>query len=286
MKQKSTQPVFGTAPGLILSLHSDDTPITGADAIKKAREIGDQMLTSVNSFMDILEEPFKGKFLQVKNDINTMLASLKPSDQAPAALESNAALRQVMYALANAQSMMKEMTSMVMTRASVTDEVTKAIEAQTKEGKLFTKANLDQMVADAKTAAETSIRKTIEDEGKLAKARTEILTKAGLPVPDVKHLVVGDEAAFVARQGEVTARVNELKPFGLKADRVLSLAWDTDKPAYDATVNLLKDVCPAKGAAARPAGGGGGSPFIKPGSTTDTAAPLLTAAGTKVLGMC
>lgn len=276
-------PAFGTSPGLILSLHSDDTPITGAEAITKARELGTQMLTSVNGFMDILEEPFKGKFLQVKNDINTMLASLKPSDQAPAALESNAALRQVMYALANAQSMMKEMTSMVMTRASMTDEVEKGIQAQIKEGKLFTKANYDQMVNDAKTAAETAIRKNIEDEGKLAKTRTEILTKAGLPVPDHKHLVVGDEAAFVTRQAEVTTRVNELKPFGLKPERILSLAWDTDKASYDTTLTLLKDVCPPKAGAARPAGGG--SPFIKPG-TTEEAAPLLTAAGTKVIGMC
>jgi hypothetical protein len=235
-----------------LTLAADDDQ---AEFATKLRGAGDGMLTCIASIEEFLEEPLKSKFLSVKKQINTMLAALPPTDQAPAAMQSNAILSTLLNVLSFAQSMMSDLTSATKssrealnsTRAGMTAEIDNAIKAKRTSKELFDKTELDATVAEAVKTAVAAERKTWEVEIKQVSDRRSALTTAGLPVPKDERLK-GDDATFAAAQTKAKERIDKVN--GLKVtvapERLLTLAWDIDDPGFENALGLLKDATTQK----------------------------------------
>lgn len=219
------------------------------EATAKIRQIGKEMQQCIAGLEDILDEPLKTKFTEVKNQINTMLAGLPETDKVPAAMASNDVLQRLLGVLATAQMMIASLnetaksarTELQSTRASMTDEVTKAIDSKVKAGELFTKESHDKLVNDAATTAGNTARTAAMADFKRIADRRLQLTTASLPVPG-DDILAKEDKDFTAAQDTAKKRIEELKPFGLAADRQLALAWNTDEAAYQNNLTMLKEV--------------------------------------------
>jgi hypothetical protein len=146
-------------------------------------------------------------------------------------------------------------------------EIQSAIKAQLDSGDLITKDQHDKLVADATSAATTGARDAALAEIKRINERRLALTTASLPIPSDNVLSIED-AEFDPRKATAAKRVEELKPFNLPAERVLTLAWDTEQKAYDDGLTLIKAVFDnaRKGTAANPM-------INRPGSDTTPRKP-------------
>jgi hypothetical protein len=234
-----------------------------ATAAAKIREIGKDMQTCISGLEDILEEPLKTKFSEVKTQINAMLASLPETDKVPAAMASNDILQRLLGVLSTAQMMIANLnetaksaqSQLASTRASMTDEVNKAITAKVTAGELFTKDNHDKLVGDATSAASTAAKAAAMAETKRIGDRRQILTTASIPVPG-DELLLKEDVEFEAAKTTAVKRIAELKPFGLAAERQLALAWNTDEAAYANTLTLMQEV------SAKASKGSGANGFI------------------------
>lgn len=258
MKKKTTLQLCTAAgePG-----GSGEPAPDSAAVLKAIREAGAQFQTCIASLEDILEEPLKSKFTQVKGEINKMLAGLPETDKVPAALASNGVLRDLLGILSTAQIMISSLqetakanaSAMASTKASLPGEVVAAIDAKLKAGELLTKADHDQKLADAVASAATAARASAVTELKVLGDRKQLLATASLPVP-ADELLLGEDKDFTAKKDLAAKRAEELKPFKLASERVLALCWNADEAAYQDTLTLVKQAFEAAGkpAAANP----------------------------------
>lgn len=255
------------------------------DAVQKIRTAGGQFETTIASMLDYLDEPLKGKFLQVKGEINTMLAGLPATDAVPAANQANQVLSQLLGILQTAQSMMSSLSEvaktskaeMQSTRASLTTEVEAKVEttlaSKITSGELFKKADVDKLISDATATAVTSARAAITTEQKRVTERTAELTTAGLPIP-APDLLGKEDADFKTAKDTAAKRFPEVKDFGLPADRVLSLCWGTEEKSYTDTLATMQAV---KASASK-------TPAIRAAAFGNKTSPVLSAA--PVGGLC
>lgn len=225
-----------------------DAPAIDQNVITAFREGGNQINTCIAGMIDYLEEPLKSRFLEIKNKINTALAGLPATDAVPAANNANGLLNQLMYMFAHAQDMIghlsttaKESATLLRsTRASlpteVAAEVTKAINTKVAAGDLVTKVDHETKLNGAVTAA----RQTFAAETAKVSQRRTALASANLPVPS-DDVLVGDDAAYTAKETEAKARLEKLKPFKLAAQRLTTLAWNTDKATFDSIFDTLTE---------------------------------------------
>ncbi len=225
----------------LLTLCSETSTAQAAAAVVKA---GDQICLSISSMLDYLDEPLKSKFLEVKGQINTMLAGMAETDKVPAATEANYVLRQLMSVLSCAQSMMAGLTETakaaneryVTTKASIGGEVEKAINDQVGKGDLIKKADHTLAIEEAVKQA----RKTFELEAKTISDRRTSLSSLSLPAPQ-DAVLSGDDAAFKAKTEAAKARAEQLKGFKISPERLTTLCWAVDDSSFKDTVEMLKE---------------------------------------------
>ena len=224
--------------------------LAGADPGQAAKVIRDSAHTislTIASMLDFLDEPLKGQFLKVKGQIDTMLASMPPSDQAPAALNSNRILGDLLNVLAVAQSMMSQLSDVAKgarqevtnMRASLTTEVEKAIKARIEAGELIAQDALQGKV----DAAVTEARNALAAQQQLISTRRTALNSAALPVP-ADDALAGEDKDFQAKQGIAKTRAEALKPYKVPAEKLTQLCWNVDQTAFDMAMELLKENAP------------------------------------------
>ena len=234
------------------------------------RTVCQEVQTCIAGLKDVLEEPLKAQFEKADATICTVLAGLTDDDKTAA--EANETLVSTLQATqavnaALAAALKAEQEQLQTTKASLTDEITKAITAKVTAGELIEKATFEQKINDATTVARTAILA----EQKILSERRQQLTTASIPVPG-DELLAGDEKEFEARKATAAKRLEDLKKFGLTADRQVALAWNTDAAAYDAAVALMNDVMKA---AAKPGGANGFIHREGSGETQPTNKPIL-----------
>ncbi len=236
-----TKTTIPSGPHLSLFLASGEAQNTEAAAA--IRTAAGTIVTAVNSMLDYLEEPLKGQFLKVKNEINTMLAGMPATDAVPAAMESNYVLKNLMYVLSSAQSMMTSLSEAATGASkkaatalnSLPGEIEKGIEAKVTAGEFIKKDDLPAKIDAAVTLARTGW----ENGAKLVNDRTKLLTTASLPVPDAKILSV-EEKDWTPKQETAKTRAEKLKPFKVEGDTLLQLCWDATQGEFDRTFAVLE----------------------------------------------
>jgi hypothetical protein len=252
---------MNTEPTKMFLTASAGEAVLAPEAASAVRAFASGMSTEIASLVDSLPEPFKGQFLEIKGQVNQMLASLQPTDQVPAAQDSNYALRSLFYALQTAQSMIAQLGAtaknvgkeLATTRASIPEETKKAIDAQIASGALFDKEGAAKLANDAAAAAKALFK----TEAKAISDRRTSLASASIPVPS-DDVLVGDEAAYNAKFATAKARFEKLKAFSLSSTSIADIAWNHSDSAFDATLEILNQA--TKGATTSPAPKGG-NPF-------------------------
>ena len=246
---------MNTTTDKLLFTASGVDPLLTPDAATAVRAFASSMTAEITSLVDQLAEPFKGQFLEIKGQVNQMLASLPLTDAVLASQESNCALRSLFSALQTAQSMISSLTStakkvsgdLVATRASLPTDIQTAIDAQVTAGTLFTKEAAQSLAKDAVTAA----RVTFQNEQRAISDRRTSLSSASIPVPN-DAVLIGDDADFAAKQVKATARLEKLKAFNLSSARLVHLTWEKSDSEFDSTLEILTEAGAPKKAAGSP----------------------------------
>ncbi len=228
-------------------------PVTGSADLSATvlafRESGTQITTCIAGLIDFLEEPLKAKFLAVKDQINTALAGLPATDQIPAASQASAILENLLSVLVRAQETIGYLGQQAIAhsgtiqtiRASLGGEVETAVKNKIAAGELVTKADHETAVAQAKeTAKQTALASLQAEQGRITTRRTA-LASLQLPIPSDAVLAAGEDTDFNAKQAIAKARAEELAAFKLPANRLTTLAWDTDDAAYKTIFETLKE---------------------------------------------
>lgn len=218
--------------------------------------------------LDQISEPLREKFLGVKTEVETVLASIPKEDEpvTPGADHATAianltkmyrGTQELMLACKNeAEIALKDKQTAL---AGIPAEVGKQIDAKVAAGELLTKESLATKIADAVSAA----RKAVLEEVKIVSDRRTQLASANLPIPADSELI-GADADFKAKSDKAKERVTKLSEFGLPTERITQLAWAAPDAQFDATVSLLTA---ARAAAVAPPASGksaGGNPFMAP----------------------
>ena len=227
-----------------LFLASGEVPT--AESSKAIRESANTISTCIASMIDYLEEPLKAKFIEVKNQMSTMLAGL-PEPVAPAGTpplpEVNPHLLSI---LSFAQTMISNLTEAAKaagakvqtTLASLPDEITKALDGEVAKGTFVKKADHDKAIADATVAARSAFQVEIKTS---SDRRTAITSLNSIPVPPDEFLA-GPDADYTTRFTRAKTRAEELKPFKISGERLLTLCWKCDDAQYSESVALAKEL--------------------------------------------
>lgn len=231
----------------------DDATTLDAKAVAGIRENGTKMVTALNSMLDFLDAPLRAEFLKVKSEIDTVLAGLPPSDQAPAALDAHHILGRLFDMFASAQSLMTNVNEalgqakaqgMAMAKAEAAEAVADPAVIETAaaskvaellaSGEYVKKDVIDTLV----TAGIDAAAQQAKEREILLNARKEALTTAGLPLPESLEVLEGDDAAFTALKTAVGERATFLKEKGVRDAQILTLCYG-EQAAFDASKALL-----------------------------------------------
>jgi len=247
-------------------LCADDTIAATPSDLAAIRTFANGVLSCYASLGD-LQEPFKSQFVKVKDEINTVLAALPPTDQAPAASQANGILSQIMSMFQYTQSMITNLTAFAKAQqterntvlASMTTEVEKSAAEKLKtmlaSGDYVAKADLDAKITDALAGAKTAWEAGL----KIVSDRRTLLATEKLIVPG-DDILAADAKDFDPKKVTAAARLEKLKPFSsLPVERLTTLAWLADDASFN---QALADMEAAGGK--KPAGGnpGAGAPLV------------------------
>jgi hypothetical protein len=252
-----------TKKNMQICLASATTPKEATIALKAA---GAQLQTCLNTVVNDLESPLKEQWQGAIKGMETALASIPEVDEKSVSEEVTKALVAIsgvaQTAITNAEGIAKDAGAKLQTTlASIPGQIESAIALKLKDGSLITKEVSAQSIADATSAASKAAHDSALVEVTRIGNHRMVLTTASLPVP-ADEILVKDDAAFEVQKLVAARRVEQLKPFGLPADRVLTLAWNAEETAYNDTVSLMTA---AAASAAKPAAGA--NPFInRPGA--------------------
>lgn len=245
MKNKTSQKVDDMVR--MICAGDDLTPVQ----IQKLKVDCQGVSTAIAGMADDLEGDLKAKFLDVKKQINTMLAGMDDTDKVPAAMRSSYIIEQLAWTLHQAQSLIATVTdsakaSMAQTKtalASIGGEVEKAVKDQIAKGEIFTKADHEKAVNDARLEGQALAEKATK---RLNDRRTS-LASATLPIPS-DAIIAKEDAEFTAAETEAKRRHGLLTPLkaNLKDDRFTTLCWDVDKATFEMALELLANAKPIK----------------------------------------
>jgi hypothetical protein len=213
------------------------------------------------SSMDGLPDEAKNFFTSLKATVDAALTRLasRPTDQAPAALDANYALRSLMDSFACMQELANTSVKRIeeMSRAyGLKIERVNELETKLDKKDLLTKEDAERAANDAVERALTKERNRI----KLVGDRRTALCQANLPTPMEDAGLDGDEAAFTTLKTTITERHKKLGELGLierlNAADLSELCAGSQKDFYRYLKLAEKARPPAPGTGEPLAGGG------------------------------
>jgi hypothetical protein len=261
------------------------------------RELFTNIKAQVCSSLELLDEPLRGMFVKIKEEFDTKLAALPPTEQVPASLDLSYQLQSLWSCLYSVNSMIQilnqSLTGMKSAQASaltaeiekqvaegklltpeaVAAKVTAELEAKTKAGELVPQAEVASLCSAAKTNGLAEGEKKVRDEITAAEAvaqtvgaRKTALQTASFPLPNVDEVLRGTDEQFNAAKATAEARLADLKSKGisLNAD-LMSKVWLAE-PAYNDFRTLVESIPALKGE--QPFAGAGGSQKSEAGPVT------------------
>lgn len=212
----------------------------------------EQVRTQVCGMADMLKEPFKTHFKELKNQFDSALSKLPPSEQAPAAIEAHHHLIGLCSCLSSASSLVTALSQKLngmeegfasalnsavdvkvaagitagdyIKKGDLAGLVTKAIEDKVKAGELVAKDMVTSLCSAAKTTGLEEGERKVREELKVSEARTQLvgtrkaaLQTAGVPLPSEKleNILAADEAAFNGAKAKVEERRGVLNKMGI-----------------------------------------------------------------------
>lgn len=208
--------------------------------------------TQVCALADYLTEPWKTHFNSLKDQYDTALATLSPTDQVPAALEAGKQLQAFWSCLMSANSLasmlgtamngmkqaeatalnsgisaaiaLKISSGELIAKETIPILVEKELTAKTAAGDLVPKEMHAQLCAAARTTGlgegETKVRAEVQAKEvrvQRAEARKTLLQTAGLPIPEAAMMAAleGTDEEFAAAQKVAEGRIASLQQKGV-----------------------------------------------------------------------
>jgi hypothetical protein len=235
---------------------------------EKLRKMIEEMVAGISASLNKMPESLQGELNALKEKLNQVLATMKPIDATPAAL--NAA-----YSIESLQGMMERMfeawqettarlgamATKVAEQGTSLNKLTE-IEGQIAAGKLMPEEKHLQLVEAAKQSAAADAVKAERESRKVVDGRLATLAKCGLPAAP-EAIIVVDEAAWDKHVAEAKMRVEMLGKFNVTsknaAELVTEAAWSTPED-WTRIERWAKTASEAKGAA-----GGAGTRSYAPG---------------------
>ncbi len=233
---------------------------TIAELAKALKAAGGSFQSSVAAIAPDMEEPLKTKWQKTIEAMQVTLASIPDPDKL-----TDEDTEQAFVTLANTsqsvidgqQASLKDLSEKLASiKAALPGEIASALDAQVKAGAFLTKADHDQKLADAVSAATTAARASAVSELKVVGERKLQLATASIPVP-ADEVLAGDEKDFAPKKDAAAKRAEEIKSFKLPPERVLALCWNADEAQYQDTLTLMKQAFEAAGKPTAP------NPFAK-----------------------
>ena len=119
-------------------------------SVSALRDFYTQQKLQLNGLADLLDEPWKSHFTELKAQYDAVLSALPPSDQVPAALDAQIQLQGLFSCLAQANSLVAMLTSsMNGMKQTLATTMEVEIEKRVLDGQLFPKETLGAKVAAA-----------------------------------------------------------------------------------------------------------------------------------------
>lgn len=183
-------------------------------------------VTALQGIMDQVPDALKPHFRKLKDELDTSLGRLQPTDQVPAALDAHYTLQSLCSALERLQEHSQSLMGRLADIIKANNEKATALqgyEDKEKSGDLITKAAAADLVEKAKTDAVAALRPTI-----LAMRKNQV-ELAGLPDPGETVLAL-EEKDFTPRFDAAKTNIADLNKRGFKvggrgAALIKDLAW-------------------------------------------------------------
>lgn len=247
--------------------------------VKAVRKFYEDQRQALCSMADGLEEPLKGHFNTLKKKYDEVLDALPPTEQVPAALEAgrhlsalysilsaanglmcslNSALNSVKTAGAalNSEAVNKAIQDKIATgelfpKSVFDSKVAAEVERLTKSGEYVSKATVQQLCSEAKSAGilegENKVRQESQanaDRARLVETRKTQVQTAGLPLPEteVEKILGGSETEFAAHLKKAQDRFGNLKRHSALNSKspLMTKIWLADSE-FSTFEQLLKD---------------------------------------------
>ena len=228
------------------------------------RQFFTQQLTALGNLLGQLKEPWASEFRKLKDQYDSVLKSLPPSEQAPAALEANSQLTAVFSSLVSAQSVITYLSNEIIGLGKKHDESASQLvtyqqrctdfDAKLKNGDLVERQKVTELCSASEKNGLEAGRKEVRDEvakkeaaAQVIVTRKELLASAQLPVP-ADALLAGSDDEFKARQEKVATRTADLRKKGLSLNSktLIDAAW-ADDAAFAGHLSLIDSVLSERG---------------------------------------
>lgn len=278
-------------------------PTDGTDPkdLKVIKQVLEATRNQVNSSLELLDEPLRGMFTNIKGQFDTMLAQLPPTEQVRGALDLGWELQSLHSCFQSLNSMFEMLNQSLSAArkdaANMPAKIADAIKAKVDAGELIAKdavAGLiatevtkkitagelvakevhTQLCSEAKnlglTEGEAKLRKEQADAAAAATLiaeRKTALQTAGLPLPEgaVESVLGAADDVFTAARTEVATRVKDLQKIGVANNSpLLAKAW-LPKEQYDTVHATTRETLATLKT--------GGEPFAKPGEVVSASGP-------------
>jgi hypothetical protein len=219
-----------------------------------------QQLSSLDAMAGDLAEPWKTQFNALKDQYNSVLKGLPPTDQIPAAAAASDHLAIFSSTLMQAQTAlgyfvgevasMKKKHDEACTALNSAKEVILSFEKKVTDGDLVEKTKVTELCSAATTEGmaegEKKVREEVkakEDKAALINGRKTALNSAKLSVPGIEDILAATEDEFKAAQAKAATRTAELakKGFAFNSETVTAMAWASDDE-YAKQIKFLGEV--------------------------------------------
>jgi len=212
----------------------------------------EQVRSQVCGMADVLKEPFKSHFNELKNQFDSALSKLPPSEQVPAAMDAHQHLIGLCSCLCSASSLVTALSQKLngmeegfasalssavdvrlaaslaggefVKKADIEGLVAKGVEAKVTAGEVVAKDMVTSLCSAAKAKGLEEGELKVREEVKVKEVKTQLvstrkaaLATAGVPLPSEKleSILAADEAEFNGAKAKVEVRRGVLNKKGI-----------------------------------------------------------------------
>ena len=250
------------------------------DQVGVMRQMCSQVVTTLEALSSDAQMagPLLKMFQGLKDEYNSILVKLPPTDQVPAANEAHWNLQHFFSCLTSTNALLSYLTTRMseMQKNSYNSEtlaakITAELDAKVKAGEFFPKSTVDSLCSAAKDLGikEANEKAQADATAAAAKAtllasRKQLLTTNSLPLPENEEALLGTDEEFTAAQARVKQQTEVLVGFGVALNsEPIRKAW-AGEAEFKNYADLLKGVVVKKTKADEPFAGGN----TPPGETT------------------